>query len=94
MRLALRVLTLGVGENVSKSELAAGSRELQVPPLRCAPVGMTKFRLVDHLIICYTGSTEAADPSTTLRSGRDDNSVWTPAFLTPKQNCHPDRSVA
>ena len=35
-----------------------------------------------------------ADPSTTLRSGRDDNSSWKPYLAFPKQNCHPDRSVA
>jgi hypothetical protein len=38
-------------------------------------------------------------PSTSLRSGRDDNSVETAIDATeqkwtPQQNCHPDRSVA
>jgi hypothetical protein len=45
---------------------------------------------------------ETAGPSTTLRSGRDDNSVGpltavrltASVAITLRQNCHPDRSVA
>ena len=42
---------------------------------------------------------ETAGPSTSLRYGRDDNSVETgidatEQSWTPQQNCHPDRSVA
>jgi hypothetical protein len=46
-------------------------QELQIPPLRYAPVGMTKGALVVGLLICG-GKTGTTDPSTALRSGRDD----------------------
>jgi hypothetical protein len=43
----------------------------QIPPLRCAPVGMTRGEgwLRSELRV---GRGETADPSTALRSGRDD----------------------
>ena len=45
--------------------------KLQIPPLRYAPVGMTKGRgAVSVEIRLWVSGT--ADPSTTLRSGRDD----------------------
>src|SRR5271165_5603760 len=33
---------------------------------------------------------ETAGPSTALRSGRDDNSVWERIYLVSKQNCQPE----
>ena len=55
-------------------------QQLRIPPLRCAPVGMTRVGCWRHSRICYwEGRTElallsaaTADPSTALRSGRDD----------------------
>jgi len=46
-------------------------KKLQIPPLRCAPVGMTKGRGVAQVGV-VAGGGETADPSTSLRSGRDD----------------------
>ena len=45
-------------------------RELQIPPLRCAPIGMTKERAAIPTGVVAVERT--ADPSTTLRFGRDD----------------------
>src|ERR1700677_1687885 len=57
VRFVLRFLPLNEKTFLVVS-LLTGQGELQVPPLRCAPVGMTKFNLVAHLIICYVGSRE------------------------------------
>src|ERR1700677_813565 len=44
----------------------------QVPPLRYASVGMTKFSLMTSMKSCRMGWKETAGPSTPLRSSRDD----------------------
>jgi len=52
---------------------SAWKKPKQVPPLRCAPVGMTILREALSLTaVARDGRT--AGPSTALRSGRDDKS--------------------
>ena len=58
---------------------AATPQQLQIPPLRCAPVGMTRVgwllsgRMATWMDGVKSGySAATADPSTALRFGRDD----------------------
>jgi hypothetical protein len=59
-------------------------------------LGMTKERRALPFVFDTDEST--ADPSTSLRSGRDDNFVakceLSRELINLKMNCHPDRSVA
>ena len=56
-------------------------KKQQIPPLRYAPVGMTNSRAETSLgAVRSDGRQETADPSTALRSGRDDK------FETEKNN--------
>src|SRR5580693_1642988 len=65
------LLRLGVVAREMKKHFQEGSVELQIPPLRYAPVGMTKGRAT--LPVCIgLWMRGTAGPSTTLRSGRND----------------------
>jgi hypothetical protein len=65
------------GKAVLSFRFGTADDEQQVPPLRFAPVGMTLpfgVKVLDGEFGTADGRT--ADPSTALRSGRDDTSVW------------------
>jgi hypothetical protein len=65
------------GKAVLSFRFGTADEEQQVPPLRFAPVGMTLpfgVKVLDGEFGTADGRT--ADPSTALRSGRDDTSVW------------------